>query len=339
MNRYTLLLLIIFVNRTFAQIEFHEIKVENFGSSMRGLYAVNDQVVWASGSNGVVMKTINGKDWLADTIPGCRNLDFRDVHAFNKKEALVMSSGYGGYIYRTKDGGETWQQVLSNPDSTIFLDGMDFWDNKNGMCYGDPQNGKLYLLITNDGGNTWSELSPKTLPETLIGEASFAASGTGITCVGKSTILIATGGGEQTRVFKSINAGKTWEVYNTPLRSGEASGVYSMTFINDTSGIIVGGNYLDSLNASQNCAITNDGGETWKLIQSNNPRGYRSCVSANEKLAVSCGRSGIDVSGDWGNYWMPFSDKGYYSCVLSGETNGWLVGRKGKLAKFSFGSQ
>ena len=107
---------------------------------------------------------------------------------------------------------------------------------------------KLYIITTKDGGNSWQKLEAISLPETLQGEAGFAASGTGIVCVGDSTVYIGTGGGEVSRVFISKNRGRNWKAIDTPMRTGEASGVYSLTFMDEQHGVAVGGNYLDSEN-------------------------------------------------------------------------------------------
>jgi len=327
---YHIFILILSFVDAYSQIQIDRVEVDNFQSSMRGLYFVNDTVAWASGSGGVYMKTTNNKDWLADTIPGGSYLDFRDVHAFDDEKAIVMSSGDGCLIYRTVDGGENWSKVYENLEKEFFFDGMDFWDEKSGIAYSDPVNGKLYIIRTTDGGKSWKPI--KSLPNTLKNEAGFAASGTGIVCKGDSTIWIATGGGEKARVFKSTNRGYSWQVFNTPMRAGKESGIYSMAFFDEWNGIIVGGNYLDSLNTKGSCAVTSDGGETWKLISTNGPRGYRSCVAASDQFAISVGRTGIDITSDNGYYWMPLSNEGYYSCVLKGG-KGWLTGRNGKLAK------
>lgn len=318
-----------------AQVNLSKVSVNNYGSSIRGLYAVKKDVVWAAGSGGVVMKTIDGESWVADTIEGCKNLDFRDIHAFDKKTAVVMSSGEGCFIYHTSDGGETWEVAYEDTNKTIFFDGMDFWDAKNGLAYGDPVNGQMQLLVTSNGGKTWKKFTPESIPKMLDGEAGFAASGTGIVCKGTNTVWIATGGGKIARVFKSDDRGLTWQVVNTPLRSGEGNGIYSITFSDLMHGVAVGGNYLDSTNASGSCAITEDGGMTWQLITTNGPRGYRSCVSMDSPYIIAAGRTGLDVSTDRGNYWMPLSNEGYYSCVIK-DGVAWLSGRKGKLAKLTF---
>ena len=243
-----------------------------------------------------------------------------------------MSSGDGCEIYKTNDAQKTWRLVYKNNDEGIFFDGMDFWNDKHGIAFSDPVNNHLYIIETNDGGDSWQKLNSITLPKTLKSEAGFAASGTGIICVGDSTVYIGTGGGEVSRVFISHDRGINWKVVNTPMMTGEASGIYSMVFLDKNNGVAVGGNYLDSLNTKGNCVITSDGGLTWNLPLTP-PTGYRSCVAYNKKgLLICTGRNGIDVSYDKGNNWKHISDDAYYSCVINGSM-GFLTGRNGKMAK------
>lgn len=314
----------------FSQITITPIPSNFFKTSMRGLYAVDENIIWASGTGGVVMKTTNNKDWETFYNPKLKSLDYRDIHAFNENEAIIMSSGDGCEIYKTKDGGKTWLKVYENKEKRIFFDGMDFWDNKNGIAMSDPINEELYLIETKDGGETWQKITPN-IPKTLKGEACFAASGTSIKCVGDSTVYIGTGGGEQSRVFMSFNRGKSWQVVTTPMRNGDASGIYSLTFIDDKNGVAVGGNYLDSLNSVGNCIITSDGGKSWRKTKKS-PEGYQSCVATNKKgLSIACGTTGVNVSFDKGNTWKHINDDAYNSCVLDNYT-GWLVGNNGKMA-------
>ena len=315
------------------EIKIESVTVNNYGASIRGLYMVDDKVTWASGTDGLVMRTTNNSDWEVYRDTTWNGLDFRDIHAFNKNEAIVMSSGDGCKMYKTKDGMRTWKMVYENQSNGIFFDGMDFWDDKNGIAFSDPVDQKLYIIITNDGGETWTRLNSSELPSTLKGEAGFAASGTGISCAGDSTVYIGTGGGVLSRVFVSFNRGRTWEVHTTAMKKGEASGIYSLALVDKYHAVAVGGNYIDSTSMEGNCVYTYDGGRTWEEPVTR-PKGYRSCVATNREMMITCGRTGIDVSYDKGENWRHVSDDAYYSCVL-GKTSGWLFGRTGKGAKIT----
>ncbi|MDP4663617.1 MAG: oxidoreductase [Salibacteraceae bacterium] len=300
---------------------------------LRGLSQVNDAVAWASGTKCSVIKTTNGIDWKDVSVKDTASLDFRDIHAFNENEAVVLSAGNGVAIYYTGDGGSNWKLVYSDTNASVFFDGMDFNKQGIGFAFGDPINGKMQVLKSVDFGKSWSEVASENQPELLENEAGFAASGTGI-IVSDEAIKIATGGGAKSRILISQIENLDWKYYDTPIASGNGTGIFSMSFIDELNGVIVGGNYVDSTNATSNCAITRDGGPTWTLISNKKPRGYRSCVTSNSKgsLLLTSGRTGVEYSLDKGESWIELSQSGYYSISMH-ESVGWAVGRYGKMAK------
>lgn len=319
---------------TNTEVKIGKVNYNPIHPSVRGLFMVDENTVWSSGTKGVIQKISNARDWENFINQNIDTLDFRDIHAFDENTAIIMSSGKGCVIYKTKDGCKSWKLVYENNDSTAFFDGMDFWDGKNGIAFGDPINNQLQLITTKDGGDSWQTLTPITIPETLEGEAGFAASGTGIQCVEKNTVFIGTGGAERARLFISHDRGMNWEAHETPMRSGEASGIYSLCFRDSLNGVVVGGNYLDSVSTKGNCAYTNDGGKTWASSKIP-PSGYRSCVAYNGNgVYISCGRTGVDVSYDNGKTWQLISKEGFYVCVFK-NYSGWLFGRNGKYARIT----
>lgn len=129
-------------------------------TSLRGLSAVSDQVIWVSGSNGSVGKTLNGgKTWEWMKPNGYEQLDFRDIEAFDDKQALIVNAGSPAYVLKTADGGKTWTEHYKNLDSAIFLDGLGFWDKNRGIIFGDPIQDKMQLLKTGNAGKTWTNIS------------------------------------------------------------------------------------------------------------------------------------------------------------------------------------
>src|SRR5215203_1889900 len=56
----------------------------NTTASFRGLSVIDEKIVWASGTGGTVIRTIDsGKTWNVMTVPGAETLDFRDIEAFD----------------------------------------------------------------------------------------------------------------------------------------------------------------------------------------------------------------------------------------------------------------
>jgi len=280
-------------------------------SSFRGLSVVNDSVAWVSGSKGWVGRTNSrGQHWEFNQVPGFEGLDFRSLYAFNSSSAIIANAGSPGYILHTSNGGKTWQTVYTNNNSAVFIDGVDFWNDDEGVVYGDPIDGRMFLLFTKDGGKTWHEPAIETRPKLNEGEASFAASGTGIRCYDKKRLVIATGG-KTSRLFISDNRGKTWRTSNPPVQQGkESAGIFSVAF-KKKWGVVVGGDFvMDSLRI-KNSFYTTDDGKTWKEANPS-PRGYRECVEYISLNAfIASGPTGTELLID--NGWSPISDdKGFH---------------------------
>jgi photosystem II stability/assembly factor-like uncharacterized protein len=301
----------------------------------RGLYILDSNTVWISGTNGIVIHSFDGgKTWKVDSISEAKGLDFRDVHALNDSTALVLSAGSPGKIFKTSNKGNTWKEVYANYDSLIFYDGMDFWNDKEGIVFGDPIHRKMQMLYTNDGGSTWTEIDSAYLPKTLAIEAAFAASGTGIITLNNNKIYIGTGG-EQARFITSNDKGKTWQYFSTPILQGTSSkGIYSMAFKDEHNGVAVGGNW-ENIECDSSKMYTNDGGKTWHLSKGN--QHYRSCVTyVKDEVYISTGTSGTDISYDAGKSWQ-FLDSVSLNAIqfFPNSLQGVGVGSKGKIVKLT----
>lgn len=306
MTRFCIVLLLFpVVLATSQPLQFKKIAT-NTNASFRGLSVVDNHTAWVSGTKGTVGRTTDGgKTWSFQRIPGFEELDFRSLYAFNGERAIIANVGSPAHILITSDGGKSWKPVYTNNHQDAFLDGIDFWDKKNGLIYGDPIEGKMFLLRTNDGGVTWTPT--KESPKLETGEASFAASGTGIRCTKKRLVTICTGG-KVSRLWTSDNLGANWTSLQTPIVQGESTtGVFSFVQHN---GIlhIVGGDYKNmSMNRNHNFYST-DGGNHW-ATPATPIRGYRECIEAiQEKILISTGPSGTDVSYDNGMNWKAVSD-------------------------------
>ncbi|MEU0570896.1 oxidoreductase, partial [Nonomuraea sp. NPDC005983] len=157
-----------------------ELKSSGVTARLRGLSPVSRDVAWASGSEGTVLRTVDGgRTWQQVSPPGTQTLQFRDVEAFDARRAVVLSIGEGGdsRVYRTEDAGRTWAETFRNDDPKAFYDCMAFFDKRHGLAMSDPVDGRFRLLATEDGGRSWQVLPSSGMPDALPGEAGFAASG------------------------------------------------------------------------------------------------------------------------------------------------------------------
>jgi photosystem II stability/assembly factor-like uncharacterized protein len=239
-------------------------------ASFRGLSAVTADIVWASGTRGTVIRTVDGgKTWAVRTVAGAENQDFRGIRAFDADSAIIMSTGNAekglARIYRTSDGGQNWTLVFETKTTGVFFDSIAFWDLKRGVVLSDPVDGHFVLFRTDDGGTTWMQIPPASLPSALKGEGSFAASNSCIALQGEKNIWFVTGGASVARVVRSNDGGETWDVAETPIRPANGnSGLFSVAFGNATIGFAVGGDYEQPTNTPMPDAIgTEDGGKTW----------------------------------------------------------------------------
>src|SRR5712692_6907295 len=223
-----------FAQTWFAQTLFAQswiAQTSNTTASLRGVSAVNERVVWASGSGGTWLRTTDGGvTWQASKIAGAETLDFRGIRATDERTAWVMSIGPGdkSRIYKTVDAGEHWTLQFTNPDPKGFFDSIALWDASHGIVVGDALDGSAEVRTTVDGGVHWERR--KTLPS-LAGEGSFAASNTCLFVRGAREVWYVTGGTGAGRVFHSEDQGGSWSVAATPIRNDSASaGIFSIAF-------------------------------------------------------------------------------------------------------------
>ena len=301
---------------------------------LRGLSAVSERVAWTSGSLGTVLRTTDkGATWQSVGPPGTAALQFRDIEAFDRNTALILSIGTGtdSRIYRTTNGGQTWTLVFQNAEPTAFYDCMAFFDRHRGLALSDPVNGRFRILATNDGGRSWHIVNA-VLPPALPLEFAFAASGQCITTAGGRDAWFATGGDAIARVFHSSDRGQTWTVANTPVRSGPSAGIFALAFRDPRHGIAAGGQF-DAPTASPDAlALTNDGGGTWQL-NPNAPDEYRSgahWVTGTD--AITVGPSGSDVTFDQGRTWHGFDEGSFDTVDCAGGFACWASGEQGRVA-------
>ena len=270
-------------------------------AGLRGLSVVSDKVIWASGTGGTVIRTVDeGKAWSVTQVPGAGNLDFRGIRAFDANTALIISAGPAekgeAKIYRTVDGGKSWSLVYQQETPGIFFDAIAFWDRKHGIVLSDPVAGHFALFTTDDGGSKWKQIPSSALPSALPKEGAFAASNSCLAVQNKADVWFATGGASVARVFRSTDRGQTWSVSETPMHPANASsGIFSVAFASATNGVAVGGDYQHSDSSDlPNILQTSDGGQTWQVAAHTDRAGvYLSSVALGRRRMFVAGIKGL----------------------------------------------
>lgn len=320
----------------------------------RTVHAPQPNVCWIGGSGGTVLRTTDsGETWDIMRVRDADSLDFRGIHGFDRETAVAMSAGMAeqgkARIYRTEDGGDSWQLVYQTTQPGVFLDGISFWNKKEGICFGDPADGRFFILTTDDGGRSWQELPLDKRPVALEKEAAFAASNRSLLTVGRRQAFIGTGGGKMARVLRSEDNGRTWQASETPLPAGPTSGIFGLQFWSNKRGIAVGGDYQDVTKGTANVLLTRDGGVTWQLSGGMTPPGLKEAVglfhsqfvdyaggqrpTKHRYRLVAVGASGSGYSRDFGKTWAMFSKEPFHATSFAGPT-GYAVGGMGLVGKF-----
>ncbi len=300
-------------------------------ASLRGVSAVTESVVWASGTGGTFLRTTDGgAAWKAGKISGAADMDFRAVQALDESAAILLSIGSGekSRVYKTTDAGASWRLVYPNLDPDAFFDAIAFWDPAHGILIGDPVKGRFEVMTTDDGGETWKKQKG---PSAEAKEGAFAASNSCLTLRGGHEAWFGTGGAKGARVFHSTDGGETWSVAKTPVRNDSPSaGIFAIAFANPRKGIAVGGDYKNPGGTDGTIAITLDGGKTWTAGGA--LHGFRSDVKCIGKVWIATGTSGSDISTDDGKSWKQFDAASYNAMSFSG-SNAWAVGPQGAIAR------
>jgi hypothetical protein len=314
-----------------AQVKQPTVKLLTSGTktSIRGLSVVDDEIVWVSGSNGTIGKSIDGgKTWQWMIVKGFEKNDFRDIEAFDSRTAIIIAVGEPAYILKTINGGESWKLVYENKTKGMFLDAMEFWNSNTGIVLGDPIDGKFFIARTFDGGENWIEMPFKHRPAADSGEACFASSGTNIRRIGKEDACFVSGG-LRSRLFRRSSAAPL------PIVQGkESTGANSIAVWSRKKMIVVGGDFAADSVVTNNCFFTKDGGKNW-ISPATPPHGYRSCVEyITTSQLITCGTSGVDVSNDGGNNWTLLTKTAFHVCRKAKTGNAvFLAGGGGRIGK------
>ena len=128
----------------------------------------------------------------------------------------------------------------------------------------------------------------------------------------------------------------SWTVKNTPIKSGDSYGIYSMYFWSEKEGVIIGGSYLTPDDTEKLCFYTSDGGDTWQE-RSAGLGGYTSCVHGSKDggLLIATGRIATYYSLNKGESWELLLKNTFYS-VRVGDDKLFFSGKEGVVSVYKY---
>ena len=174
--------------------------------------------------NGMYKSTDAGKTWTHLGLDNVQQIGGLAIDPKNENRVFVAALGhpYGPNpergVYRTTNGGRTWEKVLYKDENTgaiqVTIDPKDpdiiyadMWAGRQGPWENGAWNGKESgLFKSTDGGTTWKKLT-KGLPTT---EQGLGRIGFGISPSDPSRLYATVDAGRYGGIYRSNDAGESW---------------------------------------------------------------------------------------------------------------------------------
>ncbi len=173
------------------------------------IYMASPNVGFVITLNSIYRTIDGGSNWTRVAFSPRINPEFTKVFFVDTNVGFV--TGHDGILYKTTDGGQSWQQLPSNTNTAIwsiyFVD-KDFGWIGTGITDNNSDGGIYY---TQNGGRSWTR---STIPS-LGGSNRIHVNYVGFAnrSVGFAFINHLTGATNRVSMLKSIDGGKTWNMF------------------------------------------------------------------------------------------------------------------------------
>ena len=231
---------------------FDEEKTASIGAV--AIQQSNPSVIWVgtgegnprnslNGGYGVYKTLDGGKTWNAMGLEETRHIHRIIVHPDDPNTVYVgaIGSPWGEHpqrgVYKTTDGGKTWNKILSGNNKTGVADMvMDpsnpnklivaLWEHKRDPWFFNSGGEGSGLFITYDGGETWSEKTDEDgLPAGNLGRIGIAIARN------KPNVVYALVEAKKNALYKSTDGGENWQMINNKNDIGNRPFYYSEIYV------------------------------------------------------------------------------------------------------------
>jgi len=311
---------------------------------------------YASGNSFFAFRSTNdGTSWDSVSIVGTQTY-VSTLYYLDRNGTTLLTSGAFGLINSSTNAGANWTAHNPLPFSGTL---NDIWaDNMNGRIFAVGTIGVTPLMLSTNGGNTWSTTPGANIPVSLYGikmlnsNTGFVSGGSGkvfkttnggnswdsVSSVGVTSTLycpdfidVNTGwvSGSSGTIRKTTNGGASW----TAQTSGVTTTLYRIDMVNATTGWFIG--------SSGTVRKTTDGGTTWTAQTPN----YTSTINWIQMLDVNTGylcalsgnvRKTTNGGANWDTVQTPVTNSLYGLSFINANT-GFVSGATGVTIRTSNG--
>ncbi|HKR14221.1 MAG TPA: hypothetical protein VJT15_19305 [Pyrinomonadaceae bacterium] len=262
-----------------------------------------------SHGDGVYKSSDAGKTWKRIGLEDTRHIPRIRIHPKNPDLVYVAALGHiwgpneQRGVYRSKDGGKTWERILTRGNKAgaidLVLDPSNpnvlyagFWEvNRKPWTLesGGPGSG---IFKSVDGGDTWTELTRNPgLPRGMIGKVGLTVSPANPDRVW--ALVEAEEGG----VFRSDNAGRTWTRVNEERRLRQRAWYYTRIYADTKSADTV---YVLNVGFFR----SNDGGRTYSTLGTPHSDNHDLWIAPDDpNRMIESNDGGANVSFNGGRSW------------------------------------
>jgi photosystem II stability/assembly factor-like uncharacterized protein len=165
-----------------------------------------------------------------------------------------------GRIYKTRDGGASWAELIHQPGTFFrcigFVDSLRGFAGNVGPGYFPGVTDSVPLYETRDGGVTWTPVTRIEGPPVR----GLCAIDIRRSASGKTTIHAGGRVGGPAALMRSDDGGATWRSRDLGARAGM---ILDVQFLDDTTGVLCAATASSSKESNALILTTGDGGATW----------------------------------------------------------------------------
>ena len=317
------------------------------------MYMVNASTGWAAGSTtDRILRTSDGGAHWNDVTPwdapvGSWTTFFLDANSAWIASSLQPGSStndFGVKVYRTSDGGRTWQHISTVTPDQGWPGAVDFVDARHGwlmMILGGAAGSEgVAFYGTADGGATWTELSEA--------DTSGAPGHLPVSCSKARPVFLNpltgwvpgscnAGGGPF--LYVSRDGGNTWNDAGIKMPSGSpaacACEIAGLRFSDSRNGVFVLNIYGDNGAVQNVLYTTNDAGAFWRSGPLLPPNSYTVFfLDPSHGWTLNEKTGSLLYSSDSGQHWSVIgtvsATMGPIDFEFITTTTGWMLGMETK---------